>query len=324
MKALVTGASGFIGQHLVKALLSQSWDVVGLTHSAQGADELKNLSCRIETGDVTDFSSLKKAVQEVDAVFHLASLVSIRASDRERLKEINVGGTQNIVSLCRELKIPRLIHASSVVAVGASESPADLLNENSPNILRKYRFPNCESKALSEEIVLKASRQGEIDAVVVNPSMVFGAGDAKKEMRRSNVMAAQGKLAFYPRGGLSVVAVEDVVSGMVAAFHRGVRSERYILSGENLTTRRLMEMHAEIAGVAPPQKAIPTPILRGIGKIAQWMPWDAPINYEGAVAATLYHWFDCSKARQKLDYQPRPAIEAIRNSVEWMSENRVI
>lgn len=315
---LVTGANGFLGKYLLKALLRENHEVVALVRAAGAVTELQALSCKVVRGDVTDKQSLRQAFAGVEAVFHLASQVSVFSSDRAQLYKTNVEGTRNVLELCRENSVGRLVHVSSVVAVGASSDAEGIMNENSVNSTRAFQFPNCESKSVGEELVLQACRRGEVDAVVVNPSMVFGAGDAVKPPRKGNILAAQGKLAWYTRGGLSAVGAEDVVAGMIAALKRGRKAERYILSGENLTMKQVLGLYAECAGARPPRHEMPSWLLRMLGRIVDALRLRIPLSWEGAVAATSFHWFDHSKAAKELGFNPRPAREAIQGSVDWM------
>lgn len=346
-RVLITGATGFIGPYLLQALAKGEFksqiERIALIRPGSTLNGVDPSSYHVVYGDVTDPSALRSTLRPlfekgIDCVFHLAGKVSVNASshksgnalERSELERVNVQGTQTIVDLCHEFwqefhqDVGRLIYASSVVAVGASASPADILNENSVNLLRKYKLPNFESKARSEEIVLKACREGKIDAVVVNLSMVFGAGDAKKAPRKGNILAARGELGFYTQGGLSVVSVEDVADGLISAWKKGRKGERYILSGENLTFKNLLGLYAKATGASPPRYKIPNWLVKGIGNAVDRFKIKAPLNRESSLAATHFFWYDHSKARKELDFHPQPAHVAIESSVRWMKKNGLI
>ena len=175
---------------------------------------------------------------------------------RPAMDKVNVGGTDNVVAACRKLKVRRLLHCSSVAAVGASEK-RQMLHENSPYTIGHLNLGYFETKRLAEEKVRDAVKRGLLDAVIVNPSTVYGPGDAKKGSRKVQVKVAQGRFPFYPSGGASIVAVHDVVDGMVAAWQKGRTGERYILSGENLLIRDVFRKIAARAGARPPIISLP-------------------------------------------------------------------
>jgi dihydroflavonol-4-reductase len=286
-----------LGGFLVRALAKEGHEVIALVRRTSDLAGLRGVACKLAYGNIQDRASLIGALQGVSAVFHLAQ-----------------PGTENVVELCLELKIPRLVHVSSVAAVGAADHSAQILDETSDNSIRRHGFPNYEAKVRAEELVLAACKSRGLDAVVVNPSVIVGAGDARKEVRKASVQAARGKLPFYPEGGLSVVAAEDVVQGIIDAWKKGRTGERYILSGENVTLKEMLSIYAELAGSRPPRHRLPNWILKLVGRFL-------PSSREGAVSATLFHWYDHSKATKELGFQPRPAREAIQSSIDWMEEN---
>jgi dihydroflavonol-4-reductase len=314
MKVLVTGASGFLGGYLTRELVRRQFEVTALIRDPKWKQD----GVRAVVGNVMDPKSLEEAVEGQDAVFHLAALVALKRADRQSCFDLSVNGTENVVEACARFKIKRLVHVSSVVSVGASTTPGKPLNESADNILKGKGFSNFEAKLQAEEIVLEAVRAQKIDAVVVNPSMIFGAGDAKKAARKGNVLAAKGKLPFYPPGGINVVAVEDVVDGIIQAFEKGKSGERYILSGDNMTFKEVLTLYSTLAGVKPPKLAISATALKMAGRFADSLKTNSSLSYETALAATLYHWFDHSKATRELGFSPRPGRVAIENSVKWI------
>lgn len=167
-----------------------------------------------------------------------------------------------------------------------------------------------ETKHESEKIVKAAFQQGRIDAVMVNPSTIYGYGDATKGSRKFQVKVAQGKIPFYPTGGVNVISVEDVCEASVNAWKKGRSGERYILAGENLLIKDVFEMIAKEANVAPPKIPMGRAILLAAGKtgdLLEKIGKKGPINTENAWTSTLYHWFDNSKAKRELQLNPKPA-----------------
>ncbi len=302
-------------------------DVSILARPNSDLSQLEGLKFRSFQGDVTSLESLHSACDGHEFVFHLAGLVAYKSSQRLQMEKVNVQGTRNILQACQHAKVKRLIHTSSVVAIGAGFSPQQILNEGSPFNLSEYNLGYFETKRKAEELVREASHAGYIDAVCVNPSTIYGPGDALKGSRSMQMKVARGRMPFYTTGGVSVVDVEDVVNGMIKAWQNGRSGERYILSGENLTIRQLFETIARVAGVEPPRLKMPKPLLYGLGLLGDGLNQlgvSGGLSVENAITATLFHWFDCSKARSELGFQYRPAEESIRKSIEWAKANKII
>lgn len=326
-KVLVTGANGFLGSWVTRSLVQEGHEVFALVRPKSDLSELDGVSCKYLHGDVTDVHSLLEAFKDMDSVFHLAGVIAYKKSQRALMEKVNVEGTANVVSVCREYKVRRLIYLSSVVAIGGGFTPEDILNEESTYNLTDLNLGYFETKHQAEKIVKKACDKNEIDAVILNPSTIYGAGDAKKGSRKMQVKVAQGKLKFYTSGGVNVVAVEDVVDGILKAWKNGKNGERYILSGENITIKDLFTMIAQEAGVKPPSFQLPDGLLHGLGAVGDWLEkvgLKGPLSRENAHTATMYHWFDSSKAQRDLGFHPRPAREAIHNSVQWMKDHKLI
>jgi dihydroflavonol-4-reductase len=263
----------------------------------------------------------------MDSVFHLAGVIAYKRADRELMEKVNVGGTSNVVEACRATGIRRLVHLSSVVAVGASFTPDHVLNEESPYNLSHLNLGYFETKRKAEAIVKESCQKNRLDAVILNPSTIYGPGDAKKGSRKTQLKVAQGKFKFYTAGGVNVVAVEDAVDGIISAWKKGKSCERYILAGDNLSIQRLFEIIAHEAGQKPPTTLLPTPVLHAIGIAGDLMGtlgMKSPISQENAWTSTMYHWFDSSKAQRELDFKPRPAEIAISQSVKWIKENGLL
>lgn len=323
-KILVTGGNGFLGSWTVRKLVEAGHEVSCLLRAQSDVSELKDSKFHRVKGDVTHLDSLLKAFQGMDAVFHLAGLIAYKAADRRKMEMVNVQGTKNVIEACLKNKVPRLVHVSSVVAVGASYDKSHILNENSEYEISGLNLGYFETKHKAELAVLDAVKNQGLNAVVVNPATVYGPGDAKKGSRKTQIKVAQGKFPFYTSGGVNVVPVANCVDGIVAAYTKGKTGERYILSGENMTIEKLFGIIAEAAGVSPPTRKMPSLLLHILGFIGDSvspMKIPFPVSRENAWTATLFHWFDSSKAQKELDFKPGSAQDAIRSSVKWMKEN---
>jgi dihydroflavonol-4-reductase len=239
------------------------------------------------------------------------------------MQSINVDGTANVLSACQQNKVRRLVHMSSVVAVGASFDGRQPLNEDDHYNIGHLNLGYFETKRQAEQLVIAAAKQGLVDAVCVNPSTIYGAGDATKGSRKIQFKVASGKFPFYTAGGVSVVPIEDVIQGTLAAWKVGRTGERYILSGENLTIKEVFSTIAELAGAKPPNIYLPNAVVKTvgcIGDVLEKLGRKGPLNSESAWTAILYHWFDHSKAKKELGFRPGPARDALKQSINWIKK----
>lgn len=325
MKVLVTGATGFVGQNLVTYLLEQGLDVRIIVRDPSKAHSFSK-KVEILKGDVTDIESLNQATKDIGGVFHLAGVIGYSKAQREEMDRVNIGGTDNVINAMEKNKVKKLLHFSSVVAVGASFDKKPL-NEESKFNVHHLNLGYFETKHESEKRVKAAFDQGRIDAVMVNPSTIYGYGDATKGSRKFQVKVAQGKIPFYPTGGVNVIAIEDICQASFNAWKIGRSGERYILSGENLLIKDVFDMIAKEAGVEPPKIPMGRSILMAAGRagdLLEKIGKKGPINTENAWTSTLYHWFDNTKAKRELQLNPKPATFAIHNSVQWMKDQKLI
>lgn len=326
MAVLVTGATGFVGAWLVRRLTEQGETVHVLHRPSSSMEDLQGIPFVSRIGDVTDAESVRKACAEVDTVFHLAGVVGYSKAMRAQMDKVNVGGTRNVVEAVQTGRKPKLVYMSSVVAVGASRKPV-ALNEESPYTISNLNLGYFETKKAAEELVVQACRQGKIEAVILNPSTIYGAADARKGSRKTQLKVARGEFPFYTSGGVSVVSVHDVVAAVLAARSKGRNGERYILSGENLTIKSLFDRIAGFAGVKPPSIKLPNLAVHAIGKVGDLLETlgkKGPLNSENAWTALLFHWFDHSKATAELGFNPRPADVALKESVDWMKQQGLL
>lgn len=326
-KVLVTGANGFLGSWLVRKLCEQGHRVSILARKSSDLSELAGLDYEVHFGDVTDLSSIQKALPSHETVFHLAGVVAYRKSDRELMNKVNIGGTQNILTAIQGSNVTRLVYLSSVVAIGAGFSEKQILNENSEYNIHHLNLGYFETKHQAELLVKKAVNEKHVDSVILNPSTIYGPGDAKKGSRKTQLKVARGEFKFYTSGGVNVIDVEDCVAGILSGWKIGKNGERYILSGENLSIQQLFTLIASAAEKPAPNFKIPSLALYSIGALGDLLQnfgLNIGVSLENAYTAQLFHWFDNTKATQELGLKPRPASEAIKKSVLWMKERGLL
>jgi dihydroflavonol-4-reductase len=322
VKILVTGGNGFLGSWLVKKLTSEGHSVTVLHRTSSDLSSIRGLNYESASGDIGDLQSVLDAAIGVEAIFHVAGLVSYRPRDYSLMESVNVTGTQNVIDAALKSKA-RLVFTSSIVTVGASFKE-EVLNEESPFTLHKYNLGYYETKLRAEKLIQKNVLEKGLNAVIVNPAVMFGAGDAVKSSRSVHLKVAQGKFPFYPSGGVNVLHVEDAVDGHIQALTKGRAGQRYILGGENIKTRDLFNLLAKYGGHPPPKLPLPDLFLKGsfsLFKGAAALGYKPKISSDNFLIATLFHWYDSSKAEEELGFTTRPAEEALSESVQWAKEN---
>ncbi|MCB0406605.1 MAG: NAD-dependent epimerase/dehydratase family protein, partial [Bdellovibrionales bacterium] len=239
MKVFITGATGFVGGCLAKKLIEQGHQVTALVRNPAQCLELKSLGVELKVGDVTQLSSFESFINSETTVFHLAGVIGYSKAQRQLMNQVNIEGTRNVVSAVKKTNAQRLVYMSSVVAIGASKDGSHPLDENSNYDIKNLNLGYFETKRIAEEIVLSAAHINDIDAVALNPSTIYGAGDAKKGSRKTQLKVARGEFPFYTSGGVSIIAIEDVIAATLKAWDVGRSGERYILDGDNITIHEL-------------------------------------------------------------------------------------
>lgn len=312
MRVLVTGATGFLGLHVCRRLVAQGHSVTILRRASSNTGALAGLALRHEIGEITDPGSTERAARGQDAVIHAAAHRP-HWGDPEGLEyEVNVRGTQNVVDACIRNRVGRLLHVSSVAAVGIPDEPTPA-DEDFPFNLERSGLHYHISKRRAEDVVMAGVARG-LDAVIVNPTGIYGpagsfyrGGEMIQKVRGTRVLRCFS-------GGICIVHVEDVTDGLLAALNHGVIGQRYILGGENLTYRTLMEKTANAIGVKRwfvPLPAIVTGMAAGIAE-----PWgrlrgrQPVISYADHYYTCRFSFYDSGKARRILGFRPR-AFDAI-------------
>jgi len=326
LQVLVTGATGFIGQWLLKKLLAEGHRVRVLARNPTKDQFLQQLPVEIVKGDVTSLASMVSALNDCHSVFHLAGLIGYKSSDRLQMENINVGGTKNVLEACLKQKTQRLVHMSSVVTIGATLNQ-NVLNEESPYSFSNFDFGYPETKRKAEELVLEYAKNRGLHAVILNPSTVYGPGDAQKGSRSTQVKVAKGSFPFYTNGGVSITDVNSVVEATYFAWLNSPSGERYVLSGDNITIHELFRTIAASAGVMPPSFKLPNFIVQSLGRLGDFQERRGkkfPISSESAFLSTMYHWYDHTKATEKLNYHPLDYRTTIKSSVDWMKQHGII
>jgi dihydroflavonol-4-reductase len=320
MKALVTGATGFVGAAVARALLTAGWQVRALARSQSNRANLENLPLEVAVGDLTIAASLDAAVAGCDALFHVAADYRLGAPDPSQLYQTNVEGTRNLLIAAQRAGVARIVYTSSVATMGipTDGSPG---NEQTPATLEAMIGHYKRSKFLAEQAVLEAARGGA-PIVIVNPSTPVGPGDVKPTPTGRLVLdAAAGRMPAYVDTGLNIVHVDDVAAGHLAALNRGRIGERYILGGDDMTLEQILVHIAHTVGRKPPSVRLPyaaiLPFAYAAEAVAKITGRSGRLTLESVRMSRKRMFFSSTKAVRELGYEWRPAERALDDAVVW-------
>ena len=325
MKALVTGASGFVGSAVARRLIAAGHDVRVIVRPSSDRRNLAGLQCEIVVGDLTDEAAVKSALKGCDAVFHVAADYRLWVPDPVSIYRANVDATRFLIRAAGEAGVARIVYCSSVAAIGTTSTgmPAD---ETRVAVLDEMIGHYKRSKFLAEQEARRLATEEGLPVVIVNPSAPFGPRDIKPTPTgRTVVEAALGKMPAYVATGLNVVHVDDVAEGHLLAYQKGKIGERYILGGENLTLLDILVTLANITGGKPPRFRVPRAALVPAAWISELLARQSGreprLTRDSAHMAGRYMFYSNAKARRALGFNPRPAVEALRDAYEWFRAN---
>jgi dihydroflavonol-4-reductase len=322
VRALVTGATGFVGASVARELLRDGHEVVALARRGSDRRNLRGLE-RVEAreGDLRDRASLGRALEGCDALFHVAASYALWTRDPAELYRSNVEGTRAIMEEALARRIPKVVYTSSVAVLAPpapGAPPADETAEPDPaSIIGDYK----RSKYLAEREVRALVERG-LPAVIVLPSTPIGPRDVKPTPTGKIVLDfLRGRMPGYVDTGLNVVDVEDCARGHILALERGRAGERYILGNENLTLREILEALADLTGLPGPRFRVPYALAWTAGACstlwARLSGGEPGIPLDGVRMSRKRMFFDPRKARRELGFPATPAREALRKAAAW-------
>jgi dihydroflavonol-4-reductase len=317
-KTLVTGGSGFLGSHLVRALAERGDDLRLLARRTSNLDHLDGISFERVTGDVTDRRAVRRAMDGVERVFHVAGRTSLRDQDRKAVFEINVRGARIVFEEALAAEVTRLVHTSSVGAIGVAK-PKGTADEKTPFEIGHLGIAYVNSKHEAELEAMRAAARG-LPVVVVNPSFVFGPDDPTGTSMTLIRRFLLRRIPVYVDGGLNIVDVRDVATGHVLADEKGKVGERYILAGRNFTLDRLFADLSRLSGIDPPAIKLPASVAVAGARAATRVGLPVPVASDEVQSATLWWTYRNTKARKELGFEPRPHEETLEAAVRWQAE----
>jgi dihydroflavonol-4-reductase len=322
---LVTGANGFVGAAVVRALLAEQRPVRGLVRARSDRRNLAGLPIEVVVGDITDADSLRAALRGCSAIFHVAADYRLWVVEPDSMYRTNVTGSVNVLEAAADAGLERMVYTSSVAVLGsnADSSPAD---EETPVTIDAMVGVYKRSKFLAEEAVRRRAAELAFPMVVVNPSTPIGPGDVKPTPTGRIILdAAAGRMPAFVDTGLNLVHVDDVARGHLAALALGKPGERYILGGEDMTLQRILQRVAEHVGRPAPTLRLPHwlvyPVAAAAEGVAKITGREPRVTLDGVRMSTKHMYFSSRKAERELGYRYRDPVEAIREAIDWFKRH---
>jgi len=330
-KVLVTGASGFVGSAVARALLARGHKVTVLVRASSPRTNLDGLPFDIAVGDMTDQASVEAAAKGARYLFHVAADYRIWARDPEEIVRANREGTRAVMRAAKAAGVERIVYTSSVATLGPApgadrNAPADETNPLTPETaVGAYK----RSKVIAERLVEKMVAEEGLPAVIVNPSTPIGPRDVKPTPTgRIIVEAATGKAPAFIDTGLNLAHVDDVAEGHLLALDKGRIGERYILGGQDVTLRQFFADIAVMSGRKPPTVELPRgplyPLAYIFEAVAQITGKEPQLTVDALNMAKRRMFFTSAKAEAELGYTARPYQEAIADAMAWFREHGYI
>ena len=325
MLAFVTGATGFVGSHVARVLAEQGADLRLLVRAGSDPRNIASLKADHVTGDLRDPLSIEKAMAGCEVVFHVAADYRLWVLDPEEMYRANVYGTRAILDAARKNAVRRVVYTSSVATMGFASNghPAD---ENSPVSLENMIGPYKRSKFMAEQVAIEAGRGG-MDVVVVNPSTPVGERDIKPTPSgRIVVDFLKKKFPAYVDTGLNLVDVAECARGHLAALEKGRSGERYILGGENLTLKQILDKLATITGLPSPRIRVPYVMALATGVVDEMVTGrilgrEPRATIDAVRMGRKKMFVSSAKAERELGWKQVPVDDALGRAVEWFRAN---
>lgn len=325
MKIFLTGATGFVGHHVARALAAQGADLRLLVRSTSNLENIEGIAAETHVGDLAEPETIRPALAGCDAVMHVAADYRLWIPDPAAMYKVNVDGTRALLRMAQEAGVPRFVYTSSVATMGF-RTDGIVVNEDSPVSIENMVGHYKRSKFLAEQEALSAAQRGQ-HVIVLNPTTPIGANDSKPTPTgRIIVDFLCGKFPAYMDTGLNLVDVAEVARTHVAALTTGVPGRRYILGGENLTLKQILDKMAAITGIPSPTVKIPFIVAAMYSFFEEW--WTGRIRGREP-RATLEEvrmgrkkmFVSSARAQQDLGFKIVPVYPAMRAAIEWFYAN---
>jgi dihydroflavonol-4-reductase len=317
---LVTGATGFLGEHLCRVLVERGHTVRGLARTSSPV--LTALGVQLIRGDVLDGESLDRALADTSVVFHLAGAVSRDRDDTQRMMRLHVDGTRRVLHKMALARARRMVLASTSGTVAVSRV-AEVLDETAPYAEQIVAgWPYYASKIYQERLAFEHGRKLGIEVVAVNPSLLLGPGDRRLSSTGDVRRLMRREIPVVPEGGVSFVDVRDAAAAAAAAAEAGRPGERYLLGGPNWTTKEFFARVGRAANVAPPRIKLPQRLSELGASVVEglyrWRDREPPVDRISVEMAACYWWLDAGKAEAELGFSSREPGETLSDTVAYL------
>jgi dihydroflavonol-4-reductase len=328
MLAFITGATGFVGSHVARVLAGQGADLRLLVRAGSDTRNLEGLNAERVIGDLRDPASIEQAMAGCDTVFHVAADYRLWVRDPEQMYRANVEGTRTILDAACKNRVRRVVHTSSVATMGFT-SNGHLANEDSPVKLESMIGPYKRSKFMAEQLALKAGASG-MDVVVVNPTTPVGEQDIRPTPTgRIVVDFLKKKFPAYVDTGLNLVDVRECARGHLTALEKGRSGERYILGGENLTLKQILDKLGAITGLPSPKVRVPYVMALATGVVDEMVTGrilgrEPRATIDAVRMGRKKMIVSSAKAERELGWNPSPVEGALRRAVEWFRTHEYV
>jgi len=326
MTTLVTGAAGFLGSHVARQLVARGDEVRVLLRASSTNRAIADLSLEYVTGDLRDPASLDRAMKGVKRVFHVAADYRLWAKRKQDIYDSNVGGTKNLLDAARRAGVEQLIYTSTVatIAVDRPQLPNEFTDARLEEMIGHYK----RSKWMAEREALGAAKSG-LPVSVAMPTTPVGAWDWKPTPTGKIILDfLNGKMPGYVETGLNFVGVEECAAGHLLVAEKGKVGERYLLGGENLTLKAMLDRLAKITGLRAPILKIPHGLALGVAyantMFSRLVGREPGIPIEGVKIARHMMFVDCSRAQRELGFQAGQVVAALERAVRWYEANGYI
>lgn len=322
---LVTGASGFIGSAVARALIADGYRVRALCEPGRSDGNLAGVDVERVVGDVRDPATLDRVVEGVTTLFHLAAVYRFWAADPNLFYDVNIGGTLNVIRAAERAGCRRFVYTSTVGTIGVAEQGQPASEDSLVHF--EHLFGHYKrSKYLAEHEVLRAGAAG-LPVVLVHPTFPVGERDnAPTPTGRTIVEFLNGRIPAYVDTALNVVHVDDVARGHVLAAQRGAPGRSYVLGGENMSLRDMLSTLADVCGLPAPRVRLSPAVVLPLVRSAEWfqstmLKREPTLPSEPVRMATTRMEYDTSRARTELGYTSMPARDALERAARWFVDN---
>jgi len=317
---LVTGATGFLGEHLCRVLVEEGHIVRGLARSRSAV--LEDLGVEHVRGDVLSTDDLQRALDGVSAVFHLAGAVSRDPDDAQRMMRLHVDGTRKVLEQMSAFGVRRMILASTSGTIGVSKDE-EILDESAPYAEEIVAgWPYYASKIYQERLAFEHGERLGIEVVAVNPSLLLGPGDRRLSSTGDVRKFIKRQIPTIPDGGINFVDARDAAAATATALAKGRAGERYLLGGPNWTTKEFFDRLGRVANVSPPRLKLPPKVAKWgasiVEELYRWRGKEPPMERISVEMAEHYWWIDSSKAAAELDFSPRDPQLTLVDTVDYL------